>query len=207
MKTESKNIRDQRKTLTKAENSSSSLDFELASERGAADHLQGLGEPHQIVRGRTTIRHWSAEAAPDGNGYLFEDGDGILVARTASSTDGSYRAGLGQLLSLIQYSQSQLLKPREIIIMTGQPGVSAFRDRWDLNRIRDGIDSGLIGWFAFRSADRIARCPHLLNEALQLVDGAGADLHTVDGGGLLGPNEIAELRMKIELELLLPALR
>jgi hypothetical protein len=203
MKTEPKNIRDQKKTSTNAENNPSPLGLELASEWGAADLFQGLGEPHQIVQGRRTIRHWSAEAAPDSNGYLFEDGDGILVGRTATKHDPAYPHEIHQIQSLLKYSWSHSLKPREIIMVSGQSGLAAFQERWDLKRIQETVGSGTTKWFAYQNPDRVARRWHVLDEVLCFAEDTGTELHIPSLGGRLGPDEIAQLRIGMQLERLI----
>jgi hypothetical protein len=202
MTTEQNNITDQINASTDRKGGPL-LDPTPRSGPTACDLLQALGEPHQIVQGRRTIRHWSAEAEPDSNGYLFEDGDGILVARTASKHDPAYPDAIRQIQSLLKYSRNHSLKPREIIVVTGQSGLAAFQERWDLERIQETVGSGTTKWFAYQNPDRVARCWHVLDEVLCLAEDTEAELHIPSLGGRLGPDEIAHLRIGLQLERLI----
>ncbi len=149
------------------------------------DLSEYLGEPLEPKGQAAGISHWVAESAPKDNGFLFEKGDGILVARTASDEHRSHQVAMEQIGKLITLSRKEDLMPREIIVLTGQSGLADFADRWDLLRIQEQIEEGAINWVAYCDIDRVGKSIPVLERFISLLDDTGTSLFLGSDDGKL----------------------
>ena len=114
---------------------------------------------------------------------MFPDGNGVVAARLAHGDPRSRSLALEQLGRVLAFVESEGLRPREAVVLVGQSGRADFADRWDLTKIREGIEGGRTRWVAFQSIDRIARDPRVLDDFIRLLDRSGVDLFLAEHHG------------------------
>lgn len=158
------------------------VDDEALRTAATAELHEALGPPTFERVDSVAIEYWTAETARKDNGFIFPDGDGILVARISTADAKKGETALGQVHALNEYAKANGLRPREIIVTTKNRGTRDYAKRWDFLRIEQGIASGTVHWVAFYSVDRMTRRLESGLRFLRFLDATKTTLHLLDIG-------------------------
>lgn len=130
---------------------------------GTADTLAtqelfaALGQPTPEFHDGAVVYRFRGEDLPADNGYVYADGDGMLVHRLSSDDVQKHETVMSGVHAMHRLAERLDLRPREILVTMRNSGTRRYENRPDFALIERRIAAGEINWVAFRAPDRIGR--------------------------------------------------